>query len=56
MGLGEAGASVRMCLGDNFPWAGEPVPEQRAPGKCSVPRPGHVHATLEKAVYYGEDK
>ena len=27
-------------LGRAQPHAGEPVPEQRAPGKCSVPRPG----------------
>ena len=28
-------------LTEHSPSAGEPVPEQRAPGKCSVPRPGH---------------
>ena len=27
---------------DDSPSAGEPVPEQRAPGKCSVPRPGSL--------------
>ena len=34
---GELGFALESLQGKS---AGEPVPEQRAPGKCSVPRPG----------------
>ena len=41
------GSPVRLGEGEHSPSAGEPVPEQRAPGKCSVPsawKPGSQHA------------
>ena len=53
---GDSGAGS----GWDSPSAGEPVPEQRALGKCSVPRPGSpVLSTLERreglrACYWGK--
>ena len=42
-GKAEPGGLLSMWShkGEHSPRAGDPVPEQRAPGKCSVPRPGH---------------
>ena len=46
----ELGTSlVRLAEGEHSPSAGEPVPEQGAPGKCSGPRPGSpVPSTPER--------
>ena len=43
---GVAPSPVRLGWGEHRRSAGEPVPEQRAPGKCSVPRPGSPVPTL----------
>ena len=48
-GCGLGPSPVRLGYGEHSPSAGEPVPEQRAPGKCSVPRHGSpVPSTLER--------
>ena len=48
-GCGLGPSPVRLGQGEHSPSAGEPVREQRAPGKCSVPRPGSpVPSTPER--------
>ena len=48
-GCGLGPSPVRLGEGEHSPRAGDPGPEQRAPGKCSVPRPGSpVPSTPER--------